>query len=145
LKETCWALSNVAAGSSNQIRAVVNEGIVGRALELLRSGSLDVAKEATWLLANITEAPEHINYLVDSGIFEGFADLMNRCEDAQIVTVTLRAIETILQTLKETHEEFFLQVRVRMEEIGLWKILKGFEVQLLDIGSGASAGHKRLV
>jgi hypothetical protein len=145
LKETCWTLSNIAGGNSNQIRAVVNEGVVTRAVELVRSGSREVAKEATWILANLTGAPEHIKYLVDSDIFEGFAYFLYRNEDAQTVTVALRAIETILQTLKESDEEFFLQVRVRMEEIGLWKILKGFEVKLLDICSGAAAGHKRLM
>jgi hypothetical protein len=62
-----WAISNVTAGSSDQIQAVIDQGAVAPLTSLLRSPSRAVRKEATFALVNVTTSPwpQHTIRLVD--------------------------------------------------------------------------------
>eukprot|EP00403_Amphidinium_massartii_P027028 CAMPEP_0178387710 /NCGR_PEP_ID=MMETSP0689_2-20121128/9213_1 /TAXON_ID=160604 /ORGANISM="Amphidinium massartii, Strain CS-259" /LENGTH=583 /DNA_ID=CAMNT_0020008081 /DNA_START=66 /DNA_END=1817 /DNA_ORIENTATION=+ len=51
--EAAWALTNMAAGSTEQTRALVDAGAVDGFIRILRSENQDVALQAVWALGNI--------------------------------------------------------------------------------------------
>ena len=53
-KETCWALSNIAAGSAGQVEALVaNTELIRAVVAVSAQDDWDVRKEAAWVISNI--------------------------------------------------------------------------------------------
>ena len=98
-KETCWVISNITAGSADQIQEVIDMGLIPPLLVLSAKGSLDMKKEAAWAIANATcdGTLEQIRYLVKQDFIPLLCKLLTGQEDTNIVKVTLRAIENILK------------------------------------------------
>ncbi|KAI7732172.1 hypothetical protein M8C21_018454 [Ambrosia artemisiifolia] len=97
-KEACWTISNITAGSKEQIQNVIEAGLIAPLVFLLQTAEFDIKKEAAWAISNATSGGtnEQIKYLVSEGCIKPLCDLLV-CPDPRIVTVSLEGLENILK------------------------------------------------
>ncbi|KAK9733759.1 hypothetical protein RND81_04G090500 [Saponaria officinalis] len=97
-KEACWTVSNITAGTKDQIQTVLTAGIIGPLVHLLQNGEFDIKKEAAWAISNATSGGSHdqIKFLVSQGCIKPLCDLLS-CPDPRVVTVCLEGLENILK------------------------------------------------
>jgi hypothetical protein len=101
----CWALSNITAGSRDQIQAVINASLIPPVIKQLTASELEVRKEAAWIINNITSGtPQQVRSVVDQGGIPPLCEFL-AVKDAKILTVGLQALENILRIGKEDKEE----------------------------------------
>jgi importin subunit alpha-1 len=65
-KEACWTISNVTAGTSEQIQGVINANLIPKLIQLLNVAEFEIQKESAWALSNATSGgtPEQIFFIV---------------------------------------------------------------------------------
>lgn len=63
LNETCWLLSNVAAGSEEDVESLLQcPRLIDQLTELLRAGGASVRKEICYIFSNMSRALEFETY-----------------------------------------------------------------------------------
>lgn len=99
-KEVCWVLSNVAAGSSSQLKQLVEQkNMLAKVLQQMGSSiEWDVRKEAAWVISNVaTSAPRDIIVrLVELGAVNHLCELLE-VDDSKVILIALDAVEAILK------------------------------------------------
>lgn len=77
--EASWALTNVASGTTEHTREIINHGAIPIFVELLKSPSDDVREQAVWALGNIAgDSPECRNLVLEAGVLEPLLALCNQ-------------------------------------------------------------------
>lgn len=103
-KEACWTLSNIAAGTIDQIQAVIDSGAIPPLVKLVRDKKTDqeVRSEACWVVLNATScgSDSQIEVLVDEGCVSVLGVLLS---EASMVMMALEGLERVLQ-VEETRE-----------------------------------------
>mmetsp|Transcript_12575 Transcript_12575/g.29450 ORF Transcript_12575/g.29450 Transcript_12575/m.29450 type:complete len:970 (+) Transcript_12575:233-3142(+) len=103
-KEACWTLSNIAAGTVDQIQAVIDSGAIPPLVKLVRNKKTDqeVKSEACWVVLNATScgSDAQIEVLVDEGCVAVLGILLT---EASMVMMALEGLERVLQ-VEETRE-----------------------------------------
>lgn len=103
-KEACWTLSNIAAGTVDQIQAVIDSGAIVPLVRLVRDSKTDseVRSEACWVVLNATScgSDSQIEVLVDEGCVAVLGVLLS---EATMVMMALEGLERVLQ-VEETRE-----------------------------------------
>jgi cell fate (sporulation/competence/biofilm development) regulator YlbF (YheA/YmcA/DUF963 family) len=108
-KEACWTLSNIAAGTVDQIQAVINAGSIPPLVQLVNDETTDqeVRSEACWVVLNATScgSDAQISSLVSDGCVSVLGLLL---EETNMVTMALEGLERVLQ-VEEARENAYLK------------------------------------
>ena len=103
-KEACWTLSNIAAGTVEQIQAVIDSGAIPPLVKLVQDKKTDqeVRSEACWVVLNATScgSDSQIEVLVDEGCVSVLGVLLS---EVSMVMMALEGLERVLQ-VEETRE-----------------------------------------
>jgi hypothetical protein len=91
-------ISNITAGTREQIQAVIEANIIAQLVQLLVTADFDMKKEAAMSISHVTSggSPAQIKYLVQKGCIKPLCDLLT-CNDPHLVTVALQCIENVLK------------------------------------------------
>jgi len=97
-KEACWTLSNIAAGTVDQIQAVIDSGAISPLVSLVNDSKTDqeVRSEACWVVLNATScgSDQQIEVLVDEGCVSVLGVLLG---EPSMVMMALEGLERVLQ------------------------------------------------
>ncbi len=107
-KETCWLLSNIAAGTKSQIDQLMRRPNEMRTImQIVVAGEWEVRKEATWIVSNIATGgkEENVHCLVELGAIEALCGVLD-VGDTKVTLVVLDAIEAILKVGKEDSRDY---------------------------------------
>jgi importin subunit alpha-1 len=86
LKESCWAISNITAGSKEQIQSVIDADLIPSVIQLVDTNDFEVKREAVWVLRNAIKGgtPKQFEYLINHGVVKALCN-----------TLLVKDIETI--------------------------------------------------
>lgn len=107
-QECCWMISNICAGTTDQIDQVFESGLFSAMLHRARDTEYSVRKEVAFALANTSEKEEVIlDKLMDQDILETIKVLMAATDD-KILTLCLTFLENVSKALhkKDSPEEW---------------------------------------
>lgn len=103
-KEACWTLSNIAAGTVDQIQAVIDSGAIAPLVKLVSNKKTDqeVRSEACWVVLNATScgSDSQIETLVKEGCVSVLGVLLT---EPSMVMMALEGLERVLQ-VEESRE-----------------------------------------
>jgi hypothetical protein len=97
-KEACWGISNITAGTAQQIQMVIDAQIIPMVIALMKSSEFEIRKEAAWTLSNASSCgnAEQVLYLVQQNVIPLFCELLT-CYDQATVSICLDGLENILK------------------------------------------------
>ena len=106
LKEACWMISNITAGTEEQIETVVLSNIFPSLINLLEKAPFDIRKEAAWAISNATSggSKHQIQYLVHRGVVTPLVSLL-KLNNPTVLLVAMEGLGNILKCGEEIQNE----------------------------------------
>lgn len=111
-KETCWLISNIAAGTPDQKSQLFqfNEILPAVLGQLSVSASWDVRKEAAYVISNLSEGSKaQVATLVELGALEQLCDLLDVGE-VKMLILAMDALEAIIQSDSSPDKSQFIRL-----------------------------------
>ena len=107
-KEACWVLSNIAAGTEQQIGSVLGKhGCMAIVAEMAETATWEVRKEAIWVVSNVATGGNkfHVQAVVECGAIDALCSVMD-INDTKMLLVALDALESILRVGQELGKDY---------------------------------------
>jgi hypothetical protein len=97
-KETAWTMSNITAGTPEQLNAMIQSTAFADIINVINHDDIEVKKEAIWAICNAVSigSPETIAHLVNLGAIEAVCTLLDG-KDSRTLVVTMEGIRYILK------------------------------------------------
>lgn len=97
LREVCWTISNIAAGTQKQIQKIIDtNGLIDTLVNRIIDFPISAQKEGAWIITNIASeaTAEQIQSIVRFGVIQMFSELL--CiEDQNLILIILEGLEYI--------------------------------------------------
>jgi hypothetical protein len=124
-KESCWMLSNIAAGTEDQISHLLAfPDVLSQVLVQMSTASeWDVRKEALWVISNIATGGKHkhITCLIEHGAISPLCDLL-MVGDVRLLSLAMDSIEALFKTMKNQSNDIEKLVKLIDEAGGIDKL-----------------------
>lgn len=115
VKETLWFLSNIAAGSVEQIQSLIDAGTMPEVVYYLKNGEFLQQREAVWTVFNycLNGSVKQLSYLIDIDVIPALCDLLV-IKDVNVVRNVLEAISCLMGSCADRTES----IREIIEQCG---------------------------
>ncbi|KAI1694020.1 armadillo/beta-catenin-like repeat domain-containing protein [Ditylenchus destructor] len=118
VKESCWLVSNVLAGTNSQIEEVIDAGLLPLLLSVLKNGDHRSQYEAGWAIANIAHggSVEQIFHLTRTeGCVEAICHCLN-VKNNELISNMVDALYVVLTTVANNDPMNLEKVKITVEE-----------------------------
>ena len=124
LKELCWMISNIAAGTEEQIHCIIIADIFPTMIHLLKKAPCDIRKDVVWTICNVTSGGNvhQIEYLVNRGAIPALVSSLG-CSNSEILPVAMDALNNILkcgEKIKNEGEMMTMSFYVTLKQQAGW-------------------------
>jgi hypothetical protein len=91
-------LSNITAGSTAQIQAVIDSGLTQPLIEALRAGDFKTRKEAAWAVSNLSTGGTvaQIRYLAEQGVIQPVIGMLSS-QESRLLQICLECVSNLLR------------------------------------------------
>jgi hypothetical protein len=119
-KDTCWILSNIAAGTKDQITALFqnfeSNALVAKVVKCAFDAPWEIRKEAVWTLCNILTCgtDRHMECVVSVHGIQALCNVLQVQKDASLLLAVMDAFEKLL----DANGKYERNYHVMMDECG---------------------------
>ena len=122
--EALWALTNVAAGSSEHTRVLIQKGAIPALVGLMKSKSVEVLEQAVWVLGNVAgDGPRARDEVLSDGAMAPLLKIVNGTTRLSLLRISTWALSNMCDGQPQAY--------VNKSKFDLYAILKSL-VQVMN-------------
>jgi len=111
-KETCWLISNIAAGTVDQISYLMKKPqIISLIVDAITNDEWEVRKEASWVLSNIATGgrDDHVQGLIELKSIDALCSILS-VSDSKVILNVLDALQKMLEVGEKSGKDYTAMV-----------------------------------
>lgn len=103
IKETCWILSNIAAGKHKQIQVFLDNNIMSMVENIIKYANWNIRRECIYIFTNLIAngKPNQVNIAVKQGCLKLLCQQLKTTKDDKMLKIALTAIHNALVISKK--------------------------------------------